>query len=110
MRVEGHRIVVKPMPPDDDSEKMIIVPHTVKEREARAQMIGLFHKAGPLADLCFYKEDKEEYTSDDEMITAQDLKPGMKMLFVQYPGLTIPDDDGETYWWMQDSDILGIIE
>lgn len=108
MLVEGHRVVVIPDPQEEMSpgthgDKMHI-PETAQERDWRANTRGTFHKAGPLADLAFWKDDKEE-----DIITAKDLKRGKtRLLFVQYAGV-IHKEDGETYWFMLDGDVLAIL-
>ena len=105
IKPEGHRVIVRPDPKDGPTQETtgsgIYLMEKTREkfdaevnREHRSLTKGTFVEAGPRADLSF---------------TDVELKPGMRLLFVQYSGIVDEEEDGQELWIMNDEDVLGII-
>jgi chaperonin GroES len=89
----GDRVVLKPVPKEEQTKSGILLPDTAKEKPQE----GLIISVGP------------GKLDDKGVRHAVDVKEGQKVLYAKYAGTEFKVD-GEEYLILSEKDILAIVE
>lgn len=88
------RVVVRQVEEKKESAGGILLPGSAQEKENMGEVVAV----GP------------GKAADNGSIISMTVKVGDKVLFGQYSGQEVKDDDGETLKVMREDDIIAIVE
>lgn len=88
------RVVIRRVEEKKESAGGIILPGSAQEKQNMGEVVA----AGP------------GKASDSGAIVAMTVKVGDKVMFGQYSGQEVKDDNGETLMVMREDDIIAIVE
>lgn len=110
------RVLVRPDEIEEKTEGGIIITEQVAERHQQAQAMGTFVGAGPDA---FVYGRTHVYSGPnmdlkERRIETADMdgvpKPGDRVMFAKYGGLSVTGKDGDEYRVLNDRDITCLID
>jgi len=110
----GNRVLIKPDEIEEVTEGGIVIPSTVKDRHQMSACYGVVVALGPDC-FCHTTETTErlidggwkEVERKRTGYGSQWAKPGDRIAFAIYSGLTLTGEDGIEYKLMNDEDITG---